>query len=90
MAERGGQLGNNNPGKNKPWRESIDRALKEGDGRKLRRIADKLVALAEAGESWAVKELADRLDGKSAQSITVSGDADNPLMITEVVRTVKK
>lgn len=35
----------------------------------LRRVADKLVSEAEKGEQWAIKELADRLDGKPAQEV---------------------
>lgn len=44
----------------------------EGPGVKLRRVADVLVRNAEAGESWAIQMIADRLDGKPVQQI----DAD--------------
>ena len=40
--------------------------------RKLRLIADQLVAQALAGEGWAIQQVADRLDGKPAQESTVT------------------
>lgn len=41
---------------------------------KLREIAEKLVDLAVDGEAWAVKEVADRIDGKVGLSLDdVSG-----------------
>jgi hypothetical protein len=45
--------------------------------KKLRVIAERLVAEAMAGESWAVQQVADRLDGKPAQAI-IGGDEDDP------------
>lgn len=41
---------------------------------KLREIAEKVVDLAVSGEAWAVREVADRLDGKPAQESTVTID----------------
>lgn len=46
---------------------------------KLHRIAERLVAEAMAGESWAIQQVADRLDGKPAQAI-IGGDADDPAL----------
>lgn len=53
--------------------------LREDDeGRvKLHRIAERLVAEAMAGDSWAIQQVADRLDGKPAQAI-IGGDEDDP------------
>jgi hypothetical protein len=73
MAERGGQEGNNNAGKNKPFYRAIDKAIAQDDGKRLRAAAEKLLDLAANGEAWAVKELGDRLDGKAAQSLTLDG-----------------
>ena len=47
-------------------------ALKDGDGKRLRRIADQLVRQAESGEPWAIKEVADRLDGKPQQTVDMN------------------
>jgi|SRR5215216_6776570 len=41
---------------------------------KLREVAEVLVVKALAGESWAVLEVANRVDGKSLQAIEHSGD----------------
>lgn len=75
-------VGNANAAKDKPWRDALNRAMIRYDGGKanaLNRIAEQTVALAVSGEQWAVKEIADRMDGKAAQSVTVTGDEANPL-----------
>lgn len=69
------------------FRAALDRAIAQDDGKRLRGAAEKLLDLAEQGESWAVKELADRLDGKPAQ--TIAGDPDAPLnFIGKIERTI--
>jgi hypothetical protein len=57
---------------------NIALAVKEADGEttKLRAIAEKLVEMALRGESWAIKEVADRIDGKPAQALDISGAID--------------
>jgi hypothetical protein len=52
----------------KPFNDALRIALR-GDPLRLRRIADKLATLAEEGDLSAIRELADRLDGKPAQVI---------------------
>jgi len=52
----------------KPFNDALRIALR-GDPLRLRRIADKLAALAEEGDLAAIRELADRLDGKPTQAI---------------------
>lgn len=69
-------LGNKNAVKNRPWSEAINRALLAEDGKRLRTIAEKIVQLAEGGDVQALKEIGDRLDGKPAQQVQLSGDAD--------------
>ena len=45
----------------------------DASGKKaLRRITEKLVDCALAGDAWAVQQVADRLDGKPAQDSTVT------------------
>ena len=90
MAFQPGQSGNpaGNP-KSKRFLAALDRAIAQDDGKKVRDAADKLLDLAAAGEAWAIKELADRLDGKPAQ--TVAGDPENPLtFIGRVERVIVK
>ena len=83
--------GNVNAYKNKPWAEALKRAMARYDGGKvnaLNLIADQTVTLAVNGESWAIREIAERMDGKSAQSVTLNGDAENPLFITKITRSI--
>lgn len=86
MATSGGQPGNQNALKAKRWQQAIDRALAERSKAKgieaLDELAEKLLANAEAGDMAALRELGDRLDGKPAQSVTLAGDAENPLVAT--------
>ncbi|KRQ94456.1 hypothetical protein [Bradyrhizobium valentinum] len=58
--------------KEKPFNDALRIALR-GDPLRLRRIADKLATLAEEGDLGAIRELADRLDGKPAQVIDRRG-----------------
>ena len=88
-----GQSGNpaGAPKKSKRFFTVLDRAIEQDDSKRLRAAAEKLLDLAAAGEPWAAQMLADRLDGKPAQQVTVSGDADNPLFgtIERVIRGSK-
>ena len=52
----------------KPFNEALQIALKR-DTRRLPRIAEKLAEKAEEGDLAAIREIADRLDGKPAQVI---------------------
>lgn len=74
MSERGAPEGNNNAGKNKPWADAVRRALLAEDGKKLRQLADKLIERALDGDVTALKEVADRMDGKPAQTIAGPGE----------------
>ena len=76
------QKGNRaNPGgrtKEKEFADAIRIVCKEEHGtakkRKLRIIAEKVVAAAMKGEPWACNMVADRLDGKPAQEGTLTID----------------
>lgn len=73
--ERGNKLG----GAPKLFAAALKRAIAQDNGQRIRDCAEKLLDLAAAGEQWAVKELADRLDGKAPQSI----DFQPPRDVTE-------
>lgn len=68
--------GNANSGRRaeKPFRDALRMELKEAgeDHKALRAIAAKLITMASSGDMQAIKELADRTDGKSVQQV----DAD--------------
>lgn len=60
--------------KDKPFREALRMELaKAGDDMKaLRSVASALISKAQGGDVQAIKEVADRLDGKPPQEATVS------------------
>ena len=66
--------GNNYAAKRNPWREAIQRAVAQSDKERLRRIAEKLLDNAEAGDMAAMREVGDRLDGKPSQAIEHTGN----------------
>lgn len=73
-----GTIGNTNSSKNnRLWADTIRRACVQADGAKLRAIAERLIEKAAEGDIQAIKELGDRLDGKAAQAVMLSGDPDN-------------
>lgn len=74
MASVGAPLGNNNNKKNRPFAEAINRAIAQDDGKRLRAIAEALLSKAADGDVSAIKEFADRTDGKVIQQIIGSGD----------------
>jgi hypothetical protein len=98
MAGRGAPVGNQNAKKNRRWASALVRAvgrLPTDDGtvscidKGLDKLADKVVRAALAGDQWAIGEIANRMDGKPAQSLTVSGDEDGgPVRIERVERVI--
>lgn len=50
---------------------ALKRAIAQDNGERIRACAEKLLDLAASGEPWAIKELADRLDGKAQQHVSV-------------------
>lgn len=83
----GGQPGNQNATKGRVWRDAINRALKlreksRFDGKvALDILAEQLLTQCDLGDISALKELGDRLEGKAAQSLELSGDKENPLCV---------
>lgn len=82
MAERGGQIGNDNASRGKEFRAALQRVLakRSGDGgwrAALEEVCKKLVAAAiDKEEAWAIQEIANRIDGKPAQALVVNGDEE--------------
>jgi len=50
------------------WANTIRRAAVQ-DPDRLRRIAEKLLSMAEAGDPQALREMGDRIDGKAMQTL---------------------
>jgi len=74
--------------RDKPYREALRMELAAAgeDMKKLREIARTHIEKAAAGDMQAIKELADRLDGKPAQALEHSGPDGEP--ITKVVNEI--
>ncbi len=80
--ESGGQPGNDNAAKGALYNSALKRALaragKTVDGG-LNKVTDRLVKAAIKGEQWAVKEVADRMDGRPAQTQIHEGNVFDPI-----------
>lgn len=65
-----------NKNKEKPFAEALrmELAAAGDDHKALRRIAAKVIEMAEGGDMQAISQIADRLDGKPAQESTVTID----------------
>lgn len=77
------------PPKEKSFANMLNIAIKEAiegtDKTKLRAVADALVEKAIAGDVQAIKEVADRLDGKVPQAV-VGDDEHDPINLVHEIR----
>jgi len=80
--------GNKNATKNKLFLDQIKRHLTQNP-QKLEKIVEGLVESAMDQESWAVKEIMDRVDGKAHQSTSIEDAEGNNLLQAIEVRFVK-
>lgn len=77
----------------KPWQDALKRALARDSGSVtagLLKIANQVVELANNGEQWAIKEIAERLDGKVAQQQILTGFEDGPVVVESITRRIVK
>jgi len=75
--------------KARQFRDMLNVALaddKGGPDVRLRKIADRLIKEAQKGEPWAIREIADRLDGRPAQ--VIQGNEDAPIMVKSIERII--
>ena len=87
-------VGNKNAVRSKPWADALRRALLRFDddgkierGEALNRIAYQYVTSAYNGDKDAIQEIANRLDGKPAQSVAMDEES-GPFRIEIVKRVV--
>lgn len=75
--------------RDKPFRDALrmEIAAAGEDHKALRRVARALIDKAADGDVPAIKEIADRLDGKPAQAI-VGGDEDDAPVRLETIRRI--
>lgn len=82
------EKGNKHGAKRHLFDAALRRAIAQDDGKRLRDSAEKLLNLAADGERWAVEMLADRLDGKAKQSVTVSAPDVSEMSLNELRQAV--
>ncbi len=79
------------PPKEKSFANMLNIAIKEATesgGTKLRAVADALIEKAISGDVAAIKEVADRLDGKVPQGVIGGDEDDNPIVQEIIIRGV--
>lgn len=78
MAFKPGQSGNPKGAdpKQRRFLTTLERAIIQDDGKRLREAVEKLLDHAASGEPWAIGMLADRLDGKAMQFLDVKRSMD--------------
>jgi hypothetical protein len=79
------------PPKEKSFANMLNIAIKEANEQgvtKLREVADALVREAITGNVPAIKEIADRLDGKVPQALVGDDDSDPINLVTRIERHI--
>lgn len=79
------------PPKEKSFANMLNIAIKEANAlgvTKLREVADALVSKAIAGDVQAIKEVADRIDGKVPQAVVGDDEHDAISVVAEIRRTI--
>ncbi len=79
------------PPKEKSFANMLNIAIKEAGesgGTKLREVADALITKAIQVDVQAIKEVADRLDGKVPQAVVGDDEADPISVVTEIRRII--
>lgn len=79
--------GNQNAAKGKRFASALESRIAELDA--MKDIVNELIIKALDGDMAAIKEIADRIDGKCKQQIDIGGQEDNPLLSEIRVRLVK-
>jgi len=69
------------------WRAMLDRAITADDKQRLRQAAEALLDAASSGDLNAIKELADRLDGKPNQQLQLEG-GETPILTKAIVELI--
>lgn len=82
-------LGNQNSTlERRAFANAVRRAVVQQDGKALREIVDSLIVKATEGDVQAIKEVADRLDGKPKQQTELSGDLNITHSLAHVIGSI--
>jgi hypothetical protein len=85
----GAPLGNTNSNRNnRMWADTIRRVIAQSDGDALRKAAEALLIKAQEGDISAIKELGDRIDGKSVATTELSGVDGSDIPFSVGIRLV--
>lgn len=84
----GAPFGNQNARKGKSWLEALRLEIAVDDGVRLQQAACQLLNKAAEGDLSAIKELADRLDGKAVQANTLSTQLETSIPVNIQVRFI--
>jgi hypothetical protein len=79
------------PPKERSFANMLNIAIKEANDlgiTKLREVADALVSKAISGDVQAIKEVADRIDGKVPQALVGDDESDPINLVTEIRRVI--
>lgn len=79
------------PPKEKSFANMLNIAIKEATesgGTKLRAVADALIEKATTGDVQAIREIADRLDGKVAQQVIQTGDEEGGPVVQRIEHVI--
>lgn len=86
----GAPVGNTNSNKNnRIWANTIRKLAVQEDYRRIHAIAEKLFENAQEGDLGAIKEIGDRLDGKSVATQELTGPDGSNLPISIAIDFVK-
>lgn len=88
----GAPAGNQHAVRAKIVRDALRRSIatrSKGDFEEgIKKICDKVVSLAEGGEQWAVQELFNRLEGRVAQGVEVSGPNGSDIVVRDAATSM--
>ena len=86
----GAPVGNTNSSKsNRLFGDTIKRMVIQSEGEIARRVAEALILKAQDGDISAIKEFADRVDGKSVATTEISGLDGSPIPLGLHIEFVK-
>ncbi len=85
----GAPLGNQNARKGKSWLDALKAEIAIDDGARLQKAACQLLNKAAEGDLAAIKELADRLDGKAVQANTLTAQLETSAPTNIQVRFIQ-
>ena len=84
----GAPFGNQNARKGKSWLDALRLEIAIDDGARLQKAACQLLNKAADGDLAAIKELADRLDGKAIQANILTAQLDTVMPTNIQVRFI--